>query len=67
VAAADLTIAEPPNEIAAGHAKRSDALQNESAYRYFCLLRTPLESPSKRFTLHPVVVPELASRLDPAL
>jgi hypothetical protein len=31
-AAADVTIAEPPNEISAAHAKRSRALQDESAY-----------------------------------
>jgi hypothetical protein len=32
VAAADVTITEPLNEIAAAHAKRSGAFQNESSY-----------------------------------
>jgi hypothetical protein len=35
VTAANISIAEPPNEIAAAHAKRSGALQNESAYGVF--------------------------------
>jgi hypothetical protein len=35
VAAADITIAEPPNEITAADAQRSGAVQDEAAYRIF--------------------------------
>jgi hypothetical protein len=35
VATAAVMMAEPQSEITAAHADRSDALQNESAYRVF--------------------------------
>jgi hypothetical protein len=43
VAAPDVTIVEPPNEVAAAHAKRSGALQDESAYGVSVLTEARLE------------------------
>jgi hypothetical protein len=67
VAPANILITESVNASAAAYAKRSGALQDETAYRIFAFSELTLKCCRTHWLSIRLDVPDMAPRLDPAL